>query len=91
MYIKQAFNIKHNWWLYVAGLAIILIAVLLGQIPYTIVLIAKALETGVDLQKLDVSQAMRLLESNLNLFLLLLSYAAGFLAVLFVVKTLHKQ
>ena len=91
MYIKQAFNIKHNWWLYVAGLAIILIAVLLGQIPYTIVLIAKALETGVDLQKLDVSQAMRLLESNLNLFLMLLSYAAGFLAVLFVVKTLHKQ
>ena len=91
MYIKQAFNIKHNWWLYVAGLAIIFIAVLLGQIPYTIVLIAKALETGVDLQKLDVSQAMRLLESNLNLFLMLLSYAAGFLAVLFVVKTLHKQ
>ena len=70
MYIKQAFNSKHNWWLYLAGLAIILIAVLLGQIPYTIVLIAKAVETGVDLQKLDVSQAMSLLESNLNLFLL---------------------
>jgi membrane protease YdiL (CAAX protease family) len=45
----------------------------------------------VDLQKLEYSEAMRLLESNLNLFLLLLSYAAGFLAVLFVVKTLHKQ
>jgi uncharacterized protein len=91
MYIKQAFNSKHNWWLYLAGLAIIFIAVLLGQIPYTIVLIAKAFESGVDLQKLEFSQAMSLLESNLNLFLLLLSYAAGFLAVLFVVKTLHKQ
>ena len=91
MYIKQAFNSKHNWWLYLAGLAIIFIVVLLGQIPYAIVLIAKAFESGVDLQKLESSQAMRLLESNLNLFLLLLSYAAGFLAVLFVVKTLHKQ
>ena len=91
MYIKQAFNSKHNWWLYLAGLAIIFIVVLLGQIPYAIVLIAKAFESGVDLQKLESSEAMRLLESNLNLFLLLLSYAAGFLAVLFVVKTLHKQ
>jgi len=91
MYIKQAFNSKHNWWLYLAGLAIIFIVVLLGQIPYAIVLIAKAFESGVDIQKLESSEAMRLLESNLNLFLLLLSYAAGFLAVLFVVKTLHKQ
>jgi len=91
MYIKQAFNVKHNWWLYIAGLAIIFIAVLLGQIPYTVILISKAVESGSDLQNLDLNQAMNLLESNLNLFLLLLSYAAGFLAVLFVVKTLHKQ
>ena len=46
MYIKQAFNVKHNWWLYIAGLAIIFIAVLLGQIPYTVILISKAVESG---------------------------------------------
>ena len=91
MYIKQAFNFKHDWWLYVAGLAIIVVAVILGQLPYTIILIAKAVEAGLNLQKLDLSQTMGLIESNLNLFLMLLSYAAGFLAVLFVVKTLHKQ
>ena len=91
MYIKQAFNIKHNWWLYIAGLAIITIAVILGQIPYTIILIAKAVEVGMDLQHLDLSETMSLLESNLNLFLLLLSYVVGFLAILLVVKTLHKQ
>ena len=91
MYIKQAFNIKHNWWLYVAGLAIIFIAVLLGQIPYTVALIAKAVEAGMDLSTLDMNEAMGLLDSNLNLFLLLLSYVVGFLAILFVVKTLHKQ
>jgi membrane protease YdiL (CAAX protease family) len=91
MYIKQAFNVKHNWWLYIAGLAIIFIAVLLGQIPYTVILIAKAVESGLDLQNLDLNQTMTLLESNLNLFLMLLSYAAGLLGVLFVVKYLHKQ
>jgi len=91
MYIKQAFNFKHDWWLYVAGLAIIVVAVILGQLPYTIILIAKAVEAGLNLQKLDLSQTMGLIESNLNLFLMLLSFAAGFLGVFFVVKTLHKQ
>jgi len=91
MYIKQAFNIKHDWWLYIAGIAIIVIAVILGQIPYTIILIAKAVEAGLDLQNLDMSQTMGLLDSNLNLFLMLLSFAAGLLGIFFVVKTLHKQ
>jgi membrane protease YdiL (CAAX protease family) len=91
MYIKQAFNIKHDWWLYIAGLAIIITAVILGQIPYTIILIAKAVEAGVDLQQLDISQTMTLLDSNLNLFLMLLSFAIGLLGIFFVVKTLHKQ
>jgi membrane protease YdiL (CAAX protease family) len=91
MYIKQVFNYKHNWWLYLAGLAIVFITLILGQIPYTVILIAKAVEMGLDFQNLDLSQTMGLLDSNLNLFLMLLSYAAGFLGVLFVVKTLHKQ
>ena len=91
MYIKQVFNYKHNWWLYLVGLAIVFITLILGQIPYTVILIAKAVEMGLDFQNLDISQTMDLLDSNLNLFLMLLSYAAGFLGVLFVVKTLHKQ
>ena len=91
MYIKKVFNYKHNWWLYLAGLAIVFITLILGQIPYTVILIAKAVEMGLDFQNLDISQTMNLLDSNLNLFLMLLSYAAGFLGVLFVVKTLNKQ
>ena len=79
MYIKQVFNVKHNWWLYVAGLAIIAMAVILGQVPYTIILIAKAVDTGLDLQKLDLSQVMSLLDSNLNLFLMLLLLISDFL------------
>ena len=91
MYIKQAFNIKHDWWLYLIGVLIIVIAVILGQIPYTMVLIAKAVEAGMDLSKLDMNEMMGLLESNLNLFLMLLSFAVGLAGVFFVVKFLHKQ
>ena len=91
MYIKQAFNIKHDWWLYLIGVLIIVIAVTLGQIPYTVALIAKAVEAGMDLSKLDMNEMMGLLESNLNLFLMLLSFAVGLAGVFFVAKFLHKQ
>ncbi|MDC0463824.1 CPBP family intramembrane metalloprotease [Flavobacteriaceae bacterium] len=91
MYIKQAFKNKHDWWLYLAGLALIVIAVILGQIPHTVALISKALQSGVELGVLDPNKMMQLLESNLNLFLMLLSFAVGLLGLFIVVKFLHKQ
>ena len=91
MYIKQAFKNNHDWWLYLAGLALIVIAVILGQIPHTVALISKALQSGVELGGLDPNKMMQLLESNLNLFLMLLSFAVGLLGLFIVVKFLHKQ
>jgi len=91
MYIKQAFKNKHDWWLYLAGLALIVIALILGQIPHTVALISKALQSGVELGGLDPNKMMQLLESNLNLFLMLLSFAVGLLGLFIVVKFLHKQ
>lgn len=91
MFIKQAFKIKHDWWLYVAGLAIIVIAVILGQIPHTVALIVKALQLGLELGELDPNKMMQLLESNLNLFLMLLSFAVGLVGIFIVAKVLHKQ
>ena len=91
MYIKQVFKNKHDWWLYLAGLALIVIAVVLGQIPHTVVLFSKALQPGVELGELDPNKMMQLLESNLNLFLMLLSFAVGLLGLFIVVKFLHKQ
>lgn len=91
MYIKQAFKNKHDWWLYLAGLALTVIAVILGQIPHTVALISKALQSGVELGGLDPNKMMQLLESNLNLFLMLLSFAVGLLGLFIVVKFLHKQ
>ena len=91
MYIKQAFKNKHDWWLYLTGLALIVIAVILGQIPHTVALISKALQSGVELGGLDPNKMMQLLESNLNLFLMLLSFAVGLLGLFIVVKFLHKQ
>ncbi|MGE5943570.1 MAG: lysostaphin resistance A-like protein, partial [Flavobacteriales bacterium] len=91
MYIAQAFKVLHDWWRYLIGVFIIIIAVVIGQIPFTIVVLLKAFKDGDSLQGLDETKMLSLLEPNLNLFLMLLSFAVGLGAIFLVVKYLHKQ
>src|SRR5690606_24551615 len=62
-----------------------------GQIPFTVAVFMKSYMNGDDFRNLDNSNIMSLLEPNLNLFLMLLSFAVGLAAVFLVVKFLHKQ
>ncbi len=91
MYIAQAFNVLHDWWRYLVGLVIIVIAVVIGQIPFTVAVMLKAVKNGDNLFGMDGTKMMTLLEPNLNLFLMLLSFAVGLLGLLLVVKYLHNQ
>ena len=91
MYIAQAFNVLHDWWRYAIGFVLIFIAVIIGQLPFTAVVMAKAISNGDSLQNLDEEAMLSMLEPNLNLFLMLLSFAAGLLGVILVAKYLHKQ
>ncbi|WP_445738398.1 lysostaphin resistance A-like protein [Mariniflexile sp.] len=91
MYIAQAFKGLHEWWRYLVGLIIIVIAVIIGQIPFTAAVFIKACKDGGNIFGMDESKMMTLLEPNLNLFLMLLSFAIGLVGLLLVVKYLHKQ
>ena len=91
MYIKQAFKVEHDWWLYLVGVIIIFIGVMIGQIPFTVAVIAKAVADGGNLSAMDTASMMSILDSNLNLFLMLLSFAVGLAAVFLVAKYIHKQ
>ena len=94
MYIAQAFNVLHDWWRYLVGLVIIIIAVVIGQIPLTVAIIFKVFKYGGGLQSLqgmDEAKMLSFLEPNLNLFLMLLSFAVGLLGLLLVSKYLHNQ
>ncbi|APY12537.1 CAAX protease family protein [Seonamhaeicola sp. S2-3] len=91
MYIAQAFNVLHDWWRYLVGVIIVSIGVVIGQIPFTVAVLAKAFSNGGDMTNLDQSKLLSLLEPNLSLFLMLLSFAVGLLAVILVSKYLHKQ
>ena len=91
MYIKQAFKVEHDWWLYLVGVLLIFIGSQLGQIPFLIAIITKSMANGGDLSSLDYDAMMSILDLNLSLFLLLFSFAIGLVVVFLVVKYIHKQ
>tara|TARA_R110000850_G_C9996309_1_gene468370 strand:- start:101264 stop:102235 length:972 start_codon:yes stop_codon:yes gene_type:complete len=92
MYIAQAFNSLHDWWRYAVGVVIVFIATQIGSIPFAMAAGFKVMQEGGELTDLnDISKLMTVLDSNLTLFLMLLSFAVGLFALLFVIKLLHKQ
>lgn len=88
MFIQQAFKYQHSFWRYLLGLSIIILAVIIGQIPLAIALIA---EGGMEILGMEETQMLGVLDSNLSLFLLLLTFAVGLFALFFVVKFIHYQ
>ncbi|MDN3725060.1 CPBP family intramembrane metalloprotease [Aequorivita sp. SDUM287046] len=92
MYIKQAFNVLHEWWRYLVGFIIIFLASQIGSIPFIIAVMFKVVANGGDIETIqDPNVMMTILDSNLTLFLMLLSFALGLVATYFVVKYFHKQ
>jgi hypothetical protein len=88
MFIQQVFKFKYDFWRYLVGVVIIIIAVIAGQVPLGI---AVLLEGGYEMVNMTEMQMLQLLDSNLSLFLILLSFAAGLGAIFIVVKVLHSQ
>lgn len=88
MFIQQAFKFKYDFWRYLIGVVIIVLAIIVGQIPLGVAIL---LEGGYEMVNMTEMQMLQLLESNLSLFLILLSYAAGLGGIFFVVKVLHSQ
>jgi hypothetical protein len=88
MFIQQAYKFKYDFWRYLIGVVIIIIALFVGQVPLGL---AVLLEGGYEMVNMTEMQMLQLLDSNLSLFLILLSFAVGLGAIFFVVKVLHSQ
>lgn len=92
MYIQQAFKSLHEWWRYLVGLIVIFTASQVGTIPFLIAVFYKVWTDGGDLSSVqDQNVLMTTLSSNLTLFLMLLSFAVGLLAIYLIARYLHKQ
>ncbi|RAJ16285.1 CPBP family intramembrane glutamic endopeptidase [Olleya aquimaris] len=90
-FIKQAFHVKHEFWRYLVGSLIIAVFAIIGQVPFAVAAIVKYLREGGSITSVEEQDLMTVLEPNLNLFLMLLSFAIGFIGLIIVVKYLHNQ
>lgn len=91
MFIAQAFKVKHEFWRYLVGSVIIIIAATVGQIPLGVVVFFQAMKDGIAMDTIDEKTMYSILEPNLFLFLVLISTAVAMVALVLVVKFLHKQ
>src|SRR5690606_28478340 len=88
MYIQQAFKYQSEFWKYLIGVLVVIVAVIAGQLPFVAAIIMKQ---GLDFQNMDESQMLQILDSNLSFFLILLPFAVALFALFFIVRTLHDQ
>lgn len=88
MFIQQAYKSRHEWWRYAIGLIAVVFGAIIGQIPLTIGILMK---TGFQALEMTESEMLKVLDSNLSFFLLLLSFAVGLGALFLVIRYLHNQ
>jgi membrane protease YdiL (CAAX protease family) len=92
MFIAQAFKSLHDWWRYLVGIIVVFVAAQIGSIPFIVAVGYKSMQEGGSFSDMaDMSKLMTILDSNLTLFLVLLSFVVGFVALLFMIRYLHNQ
>jgi membrane protease YdiL (CAAX protease family) len=91
MFIAQALKVKHEFWRYLVGSVIIIIAAFIGQVPLGVVIFFKGMSDGMDMSTLDEKSIYSMLEPNLFLFLMLISFVAAMIGLFLVVKYIHNQ
>ncbi len=90
MFIEQGFKGYHEPWRYLLGFALIFIAwQFIGSLPLIGALIIKMMDSGEFPS--DIPGMASMLGSNLFLFLMLISFAAGLVAVFLITKYLHHR
>lgn len=87
MFLEQAVAYKNPFWTYLLGSFVIIIFTFIGQLPLTFFLTGEALAASGG----DPMLALRNLDKNLQLFLLLIPFVIGFLGLLLVVKKLNER
>ena len=87
MFINQVSGYKNPFWMYLLGCFIIFIFTLIGQLPLTFFITKERISSAIG----DPMLALRNLDKNLQLLLLLIPFAVGFLGLWFVVKKLHQR
>ncbi len=90
-YIQQAFKGQNEFWRYLVGSFIVFAAALIGQLPLTLVVFVKVMSEGGNLMNINEQTMYSILDANLFLFLMLISFVFALFGLFIAVKYLHKQ
>lgn len=87
MFLNQALDYKNPFWMYLLGSFVIIIFVIIGQLPITFFITTESISAAGG----DPMAALRSLDKNLQLILLLIPFLVGFLGLFLVVKKIHNR
>ena len=90
MYLEQAVQPQNKFWKYLLGVAIIFLASTIGQLPLVMAITYSSVAQGKSYPATH-NQMMQLMDSNLTLFLMLISFVVALLAAFWVFRQFHKQ
>jgi uncharacterized protein len=89
MFIEQGIKKENHFWKYLVGSLIVIVLSQLGALPLIIGVFIKKMKDGKGMPSED--DFMKTLDSNLTLFLVMLSFVLGLLSLFFVIKKIHNQ
>ncbi|HFA51549.1 MAG TPA: CPBP family intramembrane metalloprotease [Bacteroidetes bacterium] len=96
MFLKSASIGENEWWQYLATLILVGAGTLIGQLPLTAILIAKAADSGLSQAEIaEMAETMDFsklgLDQNLTIFLMLLAFVFGLVFLWIGVRFIHKK
>ncbi|MFV8333522.1 CPBP family intramembrane glutamic endopeptidase [Flavobacterium sp. GSP14] len=90
MFVEQGIKPENKFWKYIVGSLILILASFIGQLPLMIGIIYETLFNG-KAYPTNNTALMRFFDSNVMLFLMLLSFVFIMLGIIMVVRNLHNQ
>jgi membrane protease YdiL (CAAX protease family) len=90
MFIEQGIKSENKFWKYSIGSLLVILASSIGQVPLILAVFAKSFMEEVPFPT-ESEEIMKVLDSNLTLFLMLLSFAVALWALFLVIKYFHGQ
>lgn len=90
MFVEQGIKPENKFWKYIVGSLILILASFVGQLPLMIGIFYETLLNGKAYPTSNIA-LMRFFDSNVMLFLMLLSFVFIMLGIIMVVRHLHSQ
>jgi membrane protease YdiL (CAAX protease family) len=90
MFLEQGVKEKNKFWRYLLGSVFIITASFVGQVPLTLAILYQTLVNKIPYPTTEAG-IMKIFESNVTLFLILISFVFALAGVYFVVRYIHHQ